>query len=114
MLLNLVFARNTISSCFFFFFLIIDLYCLIPAATAQISNPIAELVIPIEKPSEEAKAEIEIDPVFVEVEDEKVFNTIRSCANHFLLSTDEFILLYFFKKTISCFIYSFLNLNLGS
>ena len=109
MLLNLVFARNTISSCFFFFFLIINLYCLIPAATAQISNPISELVIPIEIPSEEAEAETEIHPVFVEVKDKKVLNTIQSSADHFLLSTDEFTLLYFFKKTISCFIYIFLN-----
>ena len=40
--------------CFFFFFLIIDLYFLIPAAIAQIFNPV------------EGKAEIEIHPVMVE------------------------------------------------
>ena len=45
MLFNLVFAYNTIL-CFFFFFLIIDLYFLIPAVTAQIFNPIAKLIIP--------------------------------------------------------------------
>ena len=33
--------------CFFFFFLITDLYFLIPAVVTQIFNPIAELVIPI-------------------------------------------------------------------
>ena len=32
----------------FFFFLIIELCFLIPAVTAQIFNPIAELVIPME------------------------------------------------------------------
>ena len=53
MLFNLDFANNTLLSCFFFFFLIIDLYFLIPAFIAQIFNPIAELVIPI---GQEAKA----------------------------------------------------------
>ena len=38
---NLEFANNTILSCFFLFFLIINLYFLIPAATAQFFNPIA-------------------------------------------------------------------------
>ena len=50
----------------FFFFLIIDLYFLIPAATAQIFNPIAELLIPIGIPSKEAKAEIETHPITAE------------------------------------------------
>ena len=66
MLLNLDSANNTISSGFFSFFLIIDLYVLIPAAIAQIFNPIAELVIPIGMSSKEAKAEIEIHPVIAE------------------------------------------------
>ena len=44
MLFNLVFAYNTILC--FFFFLIIYLYFLIPAVTAQIFNPIAKLIIP--------------------------------------------------------------------
>ena len=65
MLLKLDFANNTILSCFFFFLLIIDLHFLIPAVTAQIFNPIAELIIPIGIPSKEAKAEIEIHPVIV-------------------------------------------------
>ena len=52
MLFNLYFASNTILSCFFFFlFLIIDLYFLIPAVIAQIFNPVAELVISIGMPS---------------------------------------------------------------
>ena len=56
---------------FFFFFLIIDLHFLIPAAIAQISNPIAELVIPIGITSKDAKAEIEIHPVITEAKFKK-------------------------------------------
>ena len=51
LLFNLDFASNTIVSCFFFFFLIIDLYFLIPADIAQIFNPVAEPVIPIGIPT---------------------------------------------------------------
>ena len=72
MLFNLDFAINTIL-CFFFFFLIIDLYFLIPAVIAQIFNPIAELVIPIGIPNKEAKAEIEIHLVIAEAK-------IRECS----------------------------------
>ena len=43
----------------FFFFIIIDLYFLIAAVIVQISNPIAQLVIPIGIPSKETKSEIE-------------------------------------------------------
>ena len=49
-----------------FFFLIIDLYFLIPALIAQIFNPIAELVIPIGIPIKEAREEIEIHPIIAE------------------------------------------------
>ena len=45
MLFTLDFANNTILSCFFFFFLIIDLYFLIPAAIVQNFNPITEIEI---------------------------------------------------------------------
>ena len=77
MLFNLYFAKNTISSCFFLFFLIIDLYILLPAAIANIFNPIAiaELIIPIRKPSKEPKGEIEIHPVHAEAKVRK-FNSI--------------------------------------
>ena len=44
---------------FFFFFFILDLYFLIFVVTAQIVNPIAELVILLGIPSKEAKAKIE-------------------------------------------------------
>ena len=40
--------------------LFIDLKFLIPAFITQISNPIAEFVIPIRIPTKEAKAEMEI------------------------------------------------------
>ena len=71
MLFNLDFANKAISSCSFFFFLIIDLYFLIPAAITQIFNPIAELVIPIGMPIKEAKAEIDIHTVIVEAKIKK-------------------------------------------
>ena len=58
MLFNLEFANNTILSCFFFFFLITDLYIVISEAVAQIFNPIAELVIHIRIPIKEPKPEI--------------------------------------------------------
>ena len=64
MLFNLDFANNIILLCFFF--LIIDLYFLIPAVIAHIFNPIEELVIPLGVPIREAKAEIEIHLVNVE------------------------------------------------
>ena len=55
------------------FFLIINLNLLIPAAIAQIFNPIAELLIPIGIPNKEAKAEIKIHPIIVEAK-------IRKCS----------------------------------
>ena len=66
MLFNLDFTSNSILLCFFLFFLIIDLYFLIPAVIAQIFYPIAELVIPIGIPAKEAKAEMKTHPVIVE------------------------------------------------
>ena len=65
MLFNLDFAYNTILSCFFFFFLIIDLYFLIPTVIVQIFNPVVEFVIPI-IPLKEANAEMETHPVIVD------------------------------------------------
>ena len=60
------FPNNTILSCFFLFFVIIDLYFLILAVIAQIFNPTAELVISVGTPLKEAKAETETHPVMVE------------------------------------------------
>ena len=76
MLFHLDFAINTISlfyASFHFFFLIIVLYFLIPPIIAQIFNLIAELVIPMELPIKQAKAEIEIQAVIVEAK-------IRKCS----------------------------------
>ena len=55
MLFNLGFAYDIILSCFFLFFLFIDLYFLILAVIRQIFNPVVELVITIRIPTEEAK-----------------------------------------------------------
>ena len=44
-LFNLDFSKNTILSCFFFFFLVFYLYFLFSVAIAQSFNPIAELII---------------------------------------------------------------------
>ena len=66
MLFNLVFASNTVLSCFFFFFLINDLHFLIAAVIAQIFNAFAEHAIPIGIPTKEAKAEMDIRPLTVE------------------------------------------------
>ena len=49
------------------FFLIIDLYFLIPAVVTQIFNSIAELVTPIGIPTKEPKAKMETGPVIVEI-----------------------------------------------
>ena len=64
---NLNFTNDKILSCFFFFFLIIDLHLLIPAAITQIFNPISELVIPIGVLTKEAKAKREVRSVTVEI-----------------------------------------------
>ena len=66
MLFTLDFAKNTILSFLFFFFLIIDLYFLVPAVITQIFNLIDELVIHTRIPTKEAKAEIETHPVIIE------------------------------------------------
>ena len=65
--LNLIFAYNNIWSWFFLFFLIIDLCYLIPAVIAQIINFTAELVIPIEMPTNETNAETETQPLSTEM-----------------------------------------------
>ena len=65
MLFNFDFANNTIIS-YFFFFLIIDLYFLLPALITQLFNRVAELVIPRGIPTIQAKAEMETHPVTVE------------------------------------------------
>ena len=73
MLFDLDFAKNTILSCFFFFFLIIGFYFLIPAIIAQVFNVTVELAISIGIPIKEAKVEIEVHPAIVEAK-------IRKCS----------------------------------
>ena len=65
MIFKLVFASNTIL-CFVSFFLIIGLYFLIPTIIREIFIVTAELAIPTEIPTKEARAEIETNPVSVE------------------------------------------------
>ena len=60
LLFNLAFANKTIFA-LFSFFLIIDLYFLIPAVIAKIYNPIAELVISVGIPTKETKAEMVVN-----------------------------------------------------
>ena len=48
-------------------FLIVELYCIIPAVLAQIFNLIAELVIPIWIQTKETKAKMETQLVVVEI-----------------------------------------------
>ena len=72
---NLDFAKNTILSRFFFFFLIIDLYFLIPPVITQIVNPIAELAIPRGISTREGKAEMVIDAVIVGIKISGQYNS---------------------------------------
>ena len=63
---SLVFAKK-ISDHAFFLFLNHWLILLIPAVIAQIFNPIAERAIYIRMSTKEARAEIETQPIIVEV-----------------------------------------------
>ena len=64
--LQLSFPNNTILSCIFFFFFIIDLYFLISAVIAQIFIPTAEVVILTGTQANRTNAEIETQPVTFE------------------------------------------------
>ena len=77
MVFSLVFPDNTILSCFFPFFLIIDLYFLIPAVIAKVFNPTAEIVIPTGIPTKEAKAEVETHPVNVKAKISRCFISFK-------------------------------------
>ena len=66
MVINLVFANNTILSFLFFFSLISDLYFLIPAVITQIFTAGKELAIPREIQTQQAKVEMETNAVTVE------------------------------------------------
>ena len=60
---NLAFPSNTISSCVFLFYLIIDLNFLVPSVIAQTFNPYVEPAIPTGTPTNEANAETETQPL---------------------------------------------------
>ena len=60
---NLAFPSNTISSCVFLFYLIIDLYFLVPSVIAQTFNPYVEPAISTGTPTNEANAETETQPL---------------------------------------------------
>ena len=70
MLFNLAFVNNTVLSCYF---LIIELYFLIPAVREKNFNPIAEPVIVIGTSSNDAKSETKICLVTAE-------SKIRKCS----------------------------------
>ena len=52
---------------FVFVLSLIDLYFLIPSVITQTFTPLAELVIPIESPANEAKAGMETHAVIAEI-----------------------------------------------
>ena len=87
------------------FFLIFDLYFLIPAAIAQIYNPIAEHVILIGIPIKEEKTKFEIHPVVIEAKIGKCLIYFRVVELFLLINSIHFVL--FLQKIISCFIYVF-------
>ena len=66
MLFNLDFANDNNLSCSFFFFLIIDLCILIPAAITEFFNPIGELAILREIPTKEERSDMKTYPLTVE------------------------------------------------
>ena len=67
MLFDLYLTNNTILSCLFLFFLIIELYFLISAVITQTFNPIVELAVPTGILVTEAKAEMETDTVILKI-----------------------------------------------
>ena len=73
MLFKLVFGNNTMLSCFFYFFLVIELYFLIREVIAHIFNPIAESVIPVGIQNKEVKVEIGTHSVTAEAK-------VRKCS----------------------------------
>ena len=108
MIFNLDFAYTTILSCFFFSFLIIDLYFLIPGASAQIFKPIAEFVILIRIPRKQAKPETEIYPVTAQIKKEHIQLKLYKLFCAFYLSFHFCAI----SSRISFFVSSiFLNLN---
>ena len=100
---NLVFVSNTILLRFFLFFLMIDLYFLIPVVTAQIFNPASELVIPTGIPTYEAKAEIKKHRLTGETKIRNCSNlksfplSLFHLSNHVLFLLKDFMICLFFS-----------------
>ena len=67
MLFNLYFVNNTILSCFFLFFFIIDLHFLIHAIITKNFYPIVEFAITRGITSKEANVEMETDTVIIKI-----------------------------------------------
>ena len=63
---NFALAKTTILSCFFFFFLIINLYVLVSAVNVQIFISTEKLVIATGTPTNEANPETETQPLTAE------------------------------------------------
>ena len=87
------FFRNTILSCSFFFFLVINLYFLISAVITQTFNPTTELLITTRIPIKEATVEMKAHRVTVETK-------IGNCSRQF--KTPQ-IFLWFFLINSFCF-----------
>ena len=107
MLFNLVFANNTILSCFFFFFLIINSYFLIPVVIAQIFILTAVLVIPKGIPAKKAKTEIETHQVTAKAKVSKRSIKLKVVPTFVCFLFINSFLVYFFNKIIPCSVYIF-------
>ena len=68
MLFNLDFANDIILSYFFLFLIIVYLWWfLVPTVITQVFNPVAEILIPVEIPTKEVKAENNTHSVTVQI-----------------------------------------------
>ena len=72
---NLHFANDNNLSGFFLFFLIIDLYFLVPAFITKFFNPVEELLIPIRTLTKEAKEEMGTHPVTIKTNINAKYNS---------------------------------------
>ena len=83
---SLVYGNNIILSSIFVFFLMINIYFLIPAAISQIFNLTSELAIPTGTPTNEVKSEIDIHPLIAETK-QKMIRVIQSPRHFFMIFT---------------------------
>ena len=113
-LFNLAFACNTVLSCFFFFFLIIDLHFLIPAVIAKIFIATAELAIPTGTLTKEANSEIETQPLTAKTNQENVPSNSKTYTLFYAFCSLNHYVLFHLKGNfsfhqISRLTFSFLN-----